>query len=165
MPKEIQERTKPMTLHYFVNCMTVLSGKEEITFSLLLKNVGDNYNMASACCNTFLAGHSLAFSGNCAAVPVKLGTLSDNVEAEKPLVLRWFPDHLANDSSVDNEIPMAWLSSDGKPDGSDGWAPRFATVMGVWGQPVSDEEDVGKPFSALLEAYKENGGTVRIVQN
>ena len=168
MPDEIQKRLKPTTFHYFVNRLQVKSGKDQIKFFLLSDN-GDNYNMATKCCNTFLLGHSLKFSGNGVAVPVELNTLSDNVIAEKPL-LRWFPADLAVEESngINNDDsnipPRAWLNSEFAPEGTDGFADNFGVVMGAWTKPVADEENVGETFVDLLNTYKaRDGNAVEIV--
>mmetsp|Transcript_38315 Transcript_38315/g.83261 ORF Transcript_38315/g.83261 Transcript_38315/m.83261 type:complete len:217 (-) Transcript_38315:119-769(-) len=158
-------RTRPATFYYFVNRITVLSGGDRIKF-YLMKEGSTNHNMASSCCNTFLMGHSPAFSGNTVGVPKELGTLSGVDEPNDGPLLRWFPADMPGEvvDGPAGSMPSAWLLDDGKPTGTEGWEIGFGKMCNdVWGADVLEAEDVGDKFVDLLEEYKARGKEVEIV--
>jgi len=160
-------RTKPIMAHFFDNRMEVISGLEKLRFFKLRPESGV-VNMASSCCNTFLAKENVRYEGNVVAVfDLDFGapTMVDDEHQPVPEhhrhnlkhfmhqepMIRMFPtDWLDEHVQFLHPLPSIWLNEIGEVTGSPrGWEEVFERFMDITTEPVP-ENLIGDKFGHIL---------------
>mmetsp|Transcript_11942 Transcript_11942/g.17293 ORF Transcript_11942/g.17293 Transcript_11942/m.17293 type:complete len:251 (+) Transcript_11942:214-966(+) len=172
-------RTRPITIHWFDNRLEVMQGSKYLKFYKLRPSSGV-INMASSCCNTFLAKENPRYQGNTVAVfeqdfgehsyedtanqyhqprPVVHVHNIKNMKASKPFI-RMFPNHWLHENvQFLHPLPHVWVNDTGDATGSPkDWETTFEEFMEKTSKPVRKNAP-GMDFADLIAC---NGGNIEV---
>lgn len=146
----IFERTRPVTIRYFDNRLSVVKGRSNLKFFKLKPGSGV-VNMATTCCNTFMLKENVRYEGTVVAAidqdygnddnadlpledhqprPVQHRHNLANVEPQDPIIRTfpndWLPEHV----SFLKPMPSIWFDDGGNVVGQPNeWEATFDTYM------------------------------------
>jgi hypothetical protein len=107
------------------------------------------FNIASACCHTFLLGRNAEYDAHCVTTNQDTPVYDSNYEEVAPSS-RWFSNQWSREKK-ESLPPLVgiWVGEDGNWMGDDGWEPVLEKHMEAMNAPLPPNAD-GETFDQVL---------------